>query len=84
MARNWRQNEQSAEVTFEIVEKLGVLGEPSANGWTKEVNVVAWNGGVPKVDIRDWDPEHKRMSKGVRFSDEEAEALGKILTKAFE
>ena len=44
----------TTEVTFEIMEHVGVL-ESRADGWTKEVNIVSWNGGVPKIDIRDWD-----------------------------
>jgi hypothetical protein len=31
--------------------------------WTKEVNLVAWNGGKPKIDIRDWNATHERMSQ---------------------
>ncbi len=34
---------------YDIVEELGVLSE-SAKGWTKERNLISWNGGVPKVN----------------------------------
>lgn len=83
MAKNWGKEKKTTEVTFEIVETLGVLSGPNDNGWSKEVNVVAWNGGVPKVEVREWDEKHERCGKGVRFTDEEAEALGKILVEAF-
>lgn len=43
------------EVTFEITEHLGVIAAYST-GWKKELNIVSWNGGAPKYDIRDWDP----------------------------
>jgi len=48
-----------AEITFEITELLGVLSE-STKGWTREFNLVSWNGREPKYDIREWDPEHER------------------------
>ena len=34
----------SREVTFEIKEHIGVISENN-KGWTKEVNLVSWNGG---------------------------------------
>ena len=37
----------------------------------KELNLVAWNDREPKYDIRDWDPEHERMSKGITLLPEE-------------
>lgn len=63
---------------FEIVEELGILSE-SANGWRKEVNLVSWNEREPKYDIRDWSPDHTRMSKGLTFSNEEIKILLEIL-----
>ena len=37
------------EVTFEIVEHIGVIDviDNREEKWTKEINVVAWNGGKP-------------------------------------
>ena len=43
------------EITWEILEHLVTFGTRKDNGWTKEANIIAWNGGVPKVDIREWD-----------------------------
>ena len=67
-----------ADITFEIVEELDVLST-SAKGWTKELNLVSWNGRPPKYDIREWSPEHEKMGKGLTFSEEEMAALAKIL-----
>ena len=67
-----------ADITFEIVEELGVLSTP-AKGWTKELNLVSWNGRPPKYDIREWSPEHEKMGKGLTFSEEEMAALAKLL-----
>ena len=32
-----------------------------------------------KYDLREWDPDHQKMSKGVTLNDEEMEILSKIL-----
>ena len=66
------------EITFEIKHHIGVLSE-SAKGWTKELNLVSWNGRAPKYDIREWSPEHDKMGKGVTFTNEEIENLRNLL-----
>lgn len=67
-----------AEFKFEIVEKIGVLGEKE-NGWTKELNLVAYNNFPAKYDIREWDPDHQKMSKGITLSKEELLSLKELL-----
>lgn len=67
-----------AEIKYEIKESLGVLSE-SAKGWTKEINLVSWNDKAPKYDIREWDPIHEKMGKGITLSLEEIKALKDIL-----
>lgn len=63
-----------AEIKYEITEEIKVLSE-NANGWTKELNLVSWNGSKPKYDIRDWSPEKDRMAKGITLTDEEMKIL---------
>ena len=70
------------ELKYEIAEELGVLSE-NEKGWTKELNLVSWNEREPKYDIRDWNPNHDRMSKGITLTKEEAEALYEILKEEF-
>ncbi len=67
-----------ADLKYEITEHLGVLSE-NAKGWTKEVNRISWNDREPKYDIREWNPDHTRMGKGVTLTDEEVEMLKMIL-----
>ena len=67
-----------AEITFEIVKHLGGLSE-SAKGWKKEVNMVSWNGRAAKYDIREWDPDHQKMGKGITLNDDEWEQLKSII-----
>ena len=68
----------AGEIKYEIIEELGVLSE-SAKGWTKELNLISWNDGAPKYDVRDWAPEHEKMGKGVTLSEEEAKKLAELL-----
>lgn len=68
---------------YEIVEHIGVIGAEK-NGWTKEVNIVSWNKRPPKVDIRSWDVMHENMTKGYTLSEEEAEALCRVLKGRYE
>lgn len=63
-----------AEITFEITKELGVISE-TAKGWTRELNMVSWNDREPKFDIRDWSPDHTRMSKGISLTEEEMQKL---------
>jgi len=67
-----------AEIKFSITEKLGELSE-STKGWKKELNLVSWNDRAPKYDIREWDPEHQKMGKGVTLNTEEVKKLRDIL-----
>lgn len=66
------------EIDFTIVDELGVLST-SPKGWTKELNLISWNGREPKYDIRDWAPGREKMGKGVTFTKEEFEELRKLL-----
>ena len=79
---NTRQRRDD-KVTFDLMENLLVFGQRKDSGWTKEANIVCWNGGSPKLDIREWDPDHERMSKGVTLYEAEAERLAKVLCKRY-
>ncbi len=67
-----------SDIRFEIIKTIGVLSE-SAKGWTKELNLISWNGREPKYDLREWDPEHEKMGKGVTLSVGELIELRDIL-----
>ena len=69
-----------AEIKFEVVEHIGVLSE-SSKGWKKELNLISWNGNVPKYDIREWAPNREKMGKGVTLSEEEVQELKRLLNR---
>ena len=85
MANNQYNNSRrdGDRVTYELKKSLGVLST-SDSGWTKEVNIIAWNGGADKIDIRDWDPTHARMAKGITLFDHEAEKLAIALAGIYD
>jgi hypothetical protein len=70
---------EDKEFTFEVTRQVGLLGE-GAKGWRKELNFVAWNGREPKLDIREWLPDHQKMGKGVTLNREEAANLVRLLS----
>jgi hypothetical protein len=67
-----------AEVKFTITKTIGILSEGS-KGWRKEINLVSWNDRKPKVDIRDWGPEHDKIGKGITLNADELRVLQEIL-----
>ncbi len=71
------------DITYEIIKNFGVLSEEKS-GWKKELNLVAWNGRTPKLDLRDWSPDHEKMGKGTTLTAEEAKKLVELLQKAIQ
>ena len=69
-----------ADIKYEILDTIGVLSEKN-NGWKKELNLISWNEGEPKYDIRDWNSTHDKMGKGVTLSEEEAKELYILLSQ---
>ena len=83
MAGSSRNN--NGDITFEIIEHIGTLEvfDNREEKWTKEVNVVAWNGGKPKIDVRDWNGKHDRMSRGITLTEDQAMKMTKALSERF-
>ena len=74
-------NYQKEDITYEINERLGIISE-DMNGWTRELNLVSWNGGKAKFDLREWSPDHTRMRKGFTFNHEEMAKVKAMLETA--
>ena len=69
-----------AEIKYEVVKEIVILSE-SNKGWTKELNMISWNGREAKLDIRDWSPNKEKMGKGITLSKEEAKRLRDALNE---
>lgn len=72
-----------SEVRCEIKQRLGVLSENPKTGWKTEANIVSWNGGPDKLDIRDWNPDNTRSGRGKTLTSDEAKVLKAILDRLF-
>ena len=67
-----------AEIKYEIMQSIACLSEEKG-GWTKELNLVSWNGNAPKYDIRSWSTDKSKMGKGVTLTEEELVQLASVL-----
>lgn len=63
---------------YEIIQNIAVLSTDKS-GWTKEINLVSFNGAPAKYDIRSWDPQHGKMGKGITLTKEELTQLESVL-----
>ena len=73
-----------ADIKVEIVQHIGVLSQNNQTGWQVELNLISWNDKPAKLDVRSWDPEHNKCSKGMTFTTEEARALKALLNERIE
>lgn len=66
-----------SENTFscQIHNHLAVLSRNEQTGWCKELNRVSFNGGRPRYDIREWNPSHKKMSRGITLTEAEMDVI---------
>ena len=68
------------EIQYEIVKEIAVLSTGDS-GFTKEINLISWNGKEPKYDIRSFSPNREKCGKGITLNADEAAALLKALQK---
>ena len=68
------------EIKFEILKHFGIISTDKSS-WKKELNLVSWNGRVPKLDVRDWAPGHEKAGKGITLTTAEASKLAELLGK---
>lgn len=71
-------------IDMKITKEIAVLSV-SGSGYTKEINLVSWNGAEPKYDIRSWSPGREKCGKGIALTQAEAKnlflALQKVLSE---
>lgn len=69
-------------IKIDIAERIAVL-KRHENGWALECNLVSWNGGPYKIDIREWSPDHERMTRGLAIDEISAEKLARALADRY-
>lgn len=67
-----------AEVKKEIIEHIGVISS-AESGWKTELNLISWNDGVAKYDLRPWKDDHSKCGKGATLTPEELFKLKDLL-----
>ena len=75
------ENTPDGMIRYEIIHQLGKIAV-YPTGWCKELNIVSWNDGSPKFDIRDWNEEHSSMSRGVTLTLDEVKTLFEHIDRA--
>ena len=68
------------DIQYEIVKEIAVLST-SDSGYTKEINLISWNGKEPKYDIRSFSPNSEKSGKGITLTEKEAGNLLASLKK---
>ena len=63
-----------AEIKYEVVQRIAVLSQ-RPRGWERQLNLISWNDGEPKYDIRDWSPDGSRMANCSSLTEEELKTL---------
>ncbi|EOS43563.1 PC4/YdbC family ssDNA-binding protein [Lachnospiraceae bacterium JLR.KK009] len=69
------------DIQYEIVKEIAVLST-GESGYTKEINLISWNGKEPKYDIRSFSPNREKCGKGVTLTETEVGKLLAALEKA--
>ena len=70
------------KITYDVVRNIGVIADNGA--WETQVNMISWNHGAPKFDIRKWNVETDRMRKRISMTENEASTLAKAMNEYFE
>lgn len=74
-------NKEKSTVTREIVKHIGIINPNSTSRKTRELNLIIWNHGIAKYDLREWGPNHECTGKGFAMSLNEAILLYELLGK---
>ena len=61
-------------ISYKVIANVGTLAKYQS-GWSKEVNIVSWNEGPAKLDIRDWSEDHEKMSRVITLNADEVQRL---------
>ena len=64
------------EITMDIVKKIGAVGEKL------QLNLISWNGGTAKYDLRNWYTDkdgNEKYAKGITMTADEIKELRNLL-----
>ncbi len=70
------------EIQYEIVKEIAVLSTGDS-GYTKEINLISWNGKEPKYDIRSFSPNREKCGKGITLNADDGKYFFSLLVLIF-
>ena len=68
------------EFEYKVVEHIATLSE--GGGYSKQINLIAWNGRQPVIDIRKWKGDE--LQRGISLNRSEAVQREKALADYLE
>lgn len=63
---------------YKIIKKLASF--PDSGEWNMELNIISWNGRLPKYDLRKWNSDHTKMSRGITMNQKEMRILAETVS----
>lgn len=67
----------SKDIKYDILAELGII--TTGEVYDVRAKIISWNGGEPMLDIRKWNKDNTRMSKGCSIALEGVDALKEAL-----
>lgn len=59
------------DIKFTVIKHIKQLTKENTKGWRMELNIVSWNDGEPKAEIRSWNEDRTAFGKGITFTKEQ-------------
>lgn len=66
------------EIAYKVHNHCGVL-KHGTKGWSRQVNLVQWTDTPVLLDVRDWNYDQTKYTKGITMTRDEAVRLRDIL-----
>lgn len=66
-----------SEFSYNIVSHIATLSQ--RGNWSLELNLISWAGRSPTFDLRKWNEDHSKMSKGISLTRDELLAIKDFL-----
>ena len=65
------------DFAYKIIRNITTISQ--RGNWALELNLISWDGRPATFDLRKWNEDHTKMSKGISLTRDEVKALGKFL-----
>lgn len=67
------------DFSYDIKQNVAVLS--TKGNWALELNLISWGNRTPTLDLRRWNEDHTKMSKGLSLTKDELEAIAKFVNE---